>query len=277
MGFHTFYFIIFIIMKMFKKAVASIALVTLVSGIFSTGVSAYSTAQLEAANDLAAKGIINAQADAAGYNLDQNVLRQEIAAVARGVAGLEKTTVAEGIYSDVTATSPNNWAVYSVEALAKADLIAKNDTFRPEDKISKAEAIGMVVKAAFGDAYAYDAAKGTSWQEQVVAFAVENGVASNFTNYDTAATRGFVFDAGSSALAAGETADEEDLLGDLLGGLLGDDTDTDTDTDEETTDEEVVVSGDNVLTVTLSPETPDGTDFPSDADGVLVASYDFTA
>jgi len=263
-------------MNLFKKTVASIALVALVSGIFSTGVSAYSTAQLEAANDLAAKGIINAQADAAGYNLDQNVLRQEIAAVARGVAGLEKTTVAEGIFSDVTATAPNNWAVYSVEALANAGLIAKNPTFRPEDKISKAEAIGMVVKAAFGDAYAYDAAKGTSWQEQVVAFAVENGVAANFTNYDTAATRGFVFDSGSAALAAGETADEDDLLGDLLGGLLGDDedeTDTETDTDTETP----VVSGDNVLTVTLSPETPDGGDLPNTAKWVAVAAYDVTA
>jgi len=263
-------------MNLFKKTVASIALVALVSGIFSTGVSAYSTAQLEAANDLAAKGIINAQADAAGYNLDQNVLRQEIAAVARGVAGLEKTTVAKGTFSDVTATSPNNWAVYSVEALADAGLIAKNATFRPEDKISKAEAIGMVVKAAFGDAYAYDAAKGTSWQEQVVAFAVENGVAANFTNYDTAATRGFVFDSGSAALAAGETADEDDLLGDLLGGLLGDDedeTDTETDTDTETP----VVSGDNVLTVTLSPETPDGGDLPNTAKWVAVAAYDVTA
>lgn len=136
----------------------------------------------------------------------------------------------------------------------------------------------MMVKASFGDAYAYDASKGTSWQEQVVAFAVENGVASNFTNYDTAATRGFVFEAGTAAIAANETADEDDLLGDLLGGLLGDDTDTDTDADTDTdTTDTPVVSGDNVLTVTLSPETPDGGDLPNTAKGIAVAAYDVTA
>lgn len=207
-------------MNLFKKAIASLALVALVSGIFSTGVSAYSSAQLEAANDLAAKGIIVTKADAAGYALNQSVLRQEIAAVARGVAGLPKTTTVSGIFSDVTATSPNSWAVYSVEALAQADLIAKNANFRPEDNISKAEAIGMVVKAAFGDEYSYNPSKGTSWQEQVVAFAVENGVTSNFTDYNASATRGFVFEAGSSALAVtdGDSADDTDLL-DLLGDL----------------------------------------------------------
>lgn len=42
-------------MKIFKKAVSSVVLVALVTGLFATGANAYSTAQLEAANDLAAK------------------------------------------------------------------------------------------------------------------------------------------------------------------------------------------------------------------------------
>jgi hypothetical protein len=136
-------------MKLFKKATAVLALVTLMSGIFSTGVSAYSTAQADAANVLAASGIIVSHSNDADYNLDQNVLRQEIAAVARGVAGLDKKTTCDGTFSDVTATTPNNWACYSVEALADAELIAHNSTFRPEANISKSEAVGMMVKAAY--------------------------------------------------------------------------------------------------------------------------------
>jgi hypothetical protein len=48
----------------------------------------------------------------------------------------------------------------------------------------------MVVKAAFNDEYTYDATLSTTWQQQVVAFALKNGVITdNFTNYDTPATR----------------------------------------------------------------------------------------
>lgn len=261
-------------MKLFNKATAVLALVTLVSGIFSTGVSAYSPAQLEAANALAAKGIIVTKADAAGYNLDQNVLRQEIAAVARGVAGLEKATVCNNVFSDVSAKVPNTWACYSIEALYNANLIASNSTFRPEANISKAEAVGMMVKAAYDGEYVYNSKLSTSWQEQVVAFAVEKGIISPFTNYDTAATRGFVFEVGTSAMSAGSS--EDDLLGDLLGNLLGDTTSTGTGTNTST-GANTVVSGDNILNVTLSPDTPAGATIPGAISGLPVAKFDFTA
>jgi len=244
-------------MNLFKKTTAAVALVTLVSGIFSTGVSAYSTSEIEAANTLAQAGVIVDQsANPAAYNLDQNVLRQEIAAVARGVAGLSKETVYSNVFSDVTATTPNTWAWASVNALANAGLVAKNPTFRPEANISKAEAVGMVVKAAFGDQYSFDSSKGTTWQEQVVAFAVANGVVSSFTNYDTAATRGFVFDAAANAMS---TEDEE--IDDVICALLGTCDDSTTDTTDDTTDTTntgSVVSGGNVE-VSLSPSTPSWT------------------
>ena len=278
-------------MKLLKKAIASIALVALISGLFSTGAFAYSNEQFEAANDLASRDIIVTKADATGYSLNQKVLRQEIAAVARGIAKLSKATEYKGTYSDVTMTTPNDWAWQTVEPLADAGIIAKNATFRPEDPISKAEAIGMMMKATFGSEYSYDESKWTTWQEQVVTFAVEKGVASSFTNYNDSATRGFVFEAGSDALSVietDETKDEGDILSDLLGDLMGDDTD-DTVADDTTTDDTVaddtttddtttdVVSGDNVLTASLSPDTPDSVDLPSGAEWVAVAKFDLTA
>lgn len=263
-------------MNLFKKSTAAVALVTLVSSVFTTGVSAYSTSEIEAANTLAQAGVIVDQsANPAAYNLDQNVLRQEIAAVARGIAGLDKKTTCDGVFTDVSATTPNTWACYSVEALADAGLIAKNAQFRPEANISKAEAVGMVVKAAFDDAYAYDASKGTTWQEQVVAFAVANGIVSNFTNYDTAATRGFVFEAGANAMSSTEDEEMNDIICTLL-GTCGTEEDNTSEEDDNTTVTTPVVTGGNVE-VSLNPSSAaNGTQIPA-VGTIKFASVDFTA
>jgi len=271
-------------MNLFKKTTATIALVALVSGIFSTGVSANSTSEIEAANALAAAGYINNHSDdAAAYNLNQNVLRQEIAAVARGLAGLDKKATCDNTFSDVSATTPNTWACASIEALSDAGLIATNAKFNPEAQISKAEAVGMMVKAAFGSEYAYDSANAASWQEQVVDFAVSKGVVASFSNYNDAATRGFVFEAGNNAdVASTEVADTCDEVSQLL-GLCGDTTtdnmDTTTTTDTTTTDTTTTttVSTVNGLEVMLSPETAAATDVPANVSGIEVMKFDVTA
>ncbi|MBT3727046.1 S-layer homology domain-containing protein [bacterium] len=257
----------------FKKTTATIALVTLVSSVFTTGAFANSSTEAEAANALAAKGYINDHSnDTAAYNLSQNVLRQEIAAVARGVAGLDKKSSCDNSFADTSASTPNTWACYSVEALLDAGLIASNTNFRPEAKISKAEAVGMMVKAAFGSEYSYDTSNSASWQEQVVAFAVSKGVVSNFSNYDTSATRGFVFEAGNNAIIASEEVASEETCDEVskLLGLCGEEEATEEETteevvtEEETTEEETTtpVSTDNVLTAELSADTAEGTDLP---------------
>ncbi len=184
-------------------------------------VSAFTTVQLDSANTLALEGIINDNsATPSNYNLDQNVLRQEIAAVARGVAGLSKTGSCASTFSDVWATVPNTWACLSVEALVNADLIAANDTFRPEDNITKAEGLGMLVKAACGDDYSFNANQSGTWQEQVVAYAAGEAIVSNFTDYNTNATRGWVFEAAANAMVScGEDKEALDILEELLEGI----------------------------------------------------------
>jgi hypothetical protein len=264
-------------MNFFKKTTATIALVSLFSGFFSAGVSADSSTEIEAANALAESGyIVNHSDDTTAYNLNQNVLRQEIAAVARGIAGLEKKTTCDGSFSDVSETTPNTWACYTVEALLDAGLIAANDKFNPETNISKAEAIGMMVKAAFGDEYAYDSSLTTTWQEQVVDFAVSKGIVASFTNYDTPATRGFVFEAGYEAeLASSEVVEECDEVSQLL-GLCDEVTDTDdTDTDNGT-GTVVIVPTDSDLSVDLSPESTLAKSIPQSGT-VSFGKLDFTA
>ena len=148
---------------------------------------------IEAANSLASKWIINNHSDNPDkYNLNDNVLRQEIAAIARGVAWLDKKTKCDNIFSDLSATKPNTWACLNVEPLVEKKLISKNKNFRPEDKITKSEAIAMLIKAIWFD-YNYNTKSSKNWQEQIVEYASNKWLVDNFTDYNTQATRWWIF------------------------------------------------------------------------------------
>lgn len=258
-------------MTLIKKTTASIALAAIASGLLVTGTNAYSTSEVEAANKLAAAGIVNSHTNAADYQLDRQVLRQEIAALARGVAKLEKTTTCSNIFADVTATTPNTWACYSVEALANAGLIARNANFRPESNITKAEAVGMIVKAAYGNEY--QAVAGSDWQKQVVDFAVSKGIVSQFTNYTTPATRGFVFEVAAKALDTKKSGNDlTGLIDSILNG--GDKTTTEPTTDNK---ENNIVRADSNLVVTLSPESPSNGMVPANTSRAVMLAFDVTA
>ena len=281
-------------MSLLKKVASTTALVVLASGIVASGTaSAYTQAQLAAANNLAAQWIINDHSNnPAGYALDQNVLRQEIAAVARGIAGIPKKATCDNEFADVSATNPNTWACYTVEALRDAGKIAANPLFRPEDNITKAEALGMVVKAACDDQYAYDASKGTTWQEQVRDFAVAKGIISTFSDFNALATRGFAFEAGNNAMTACKATDNTSNTGgdDDFNKLLCQldpsqpsckttgNTQTgseNTQTGSENTQTETPVT--TTATVALASDTPAAATIPGGVTGVPVAKFSFTA
>ena len=253
-------------MNLFKKATASVALVALVSGVFSTGVSAYNAADLAAAESLATAGVINTQATAGGYNLDSTITRGEIAKVAANVADITPFTTCEGKFSDVSATVPNTWVCGYVEALLAAGKVSANAEYNSERNLSKAEALKLMLEAA-GHTDIYT--NGATWQEEVVAYAVSNDVlASSFSDYNTSALRGWVFNVADTAM---NTEDEIDLPG-IIPGI--DDIDTDETTD---TTDPVVTPGDNELVVTLSANTPNGATVPGKISGLPVAKFDFTA
>lgn len=253
-------------MTLIKKTTASVALVALTSGLFVSGTSAYSTNELTAANFLAKKGyIVDQTANPANYQLDRQVLRQEIAALARARANVEKTTTCMNVFRDVSATTPNTWACYTVEALANAGLIAKNPNFRPEANITKAEAVGMIVKAAYGSEYAPEAGKG-DWQKQVVDFATAKGVISNFTNYTTPATRGFVIELTANTLKENKDVSLEDLLNQLTGKK-----------EETKKPENNIVRNDSTLAVTLSPENPANGMVVAHSNRAVLLAFDVTA
>jgi len=180
---------------MFKKVISTISLVAITWAISYASYSAVvdNKTELESANSLAEQKIINNHVNnPENYNLSDNVLRQEIAAVARWVAKLPKKWRCDNEFKDLTDTKPNTWACRNVEALADADLIAKNEYFRPEDKITKSETIAMLIKAIWFD-YKFNPNSDKNWQEQIVEYAASKGVVELFTDYNTDATRWWVF------------------------------------------------------------------------------------
>jgi len=128
--------------------------------------------------------IVNRSNNISAYNLEKNVLRQEIAVVTYRLAWLEKKSYCENKFKDITATSPNNWVCGVVEALLEAGLVSPNENFNPERYISKSEALAMMVRALYKHEYRYNPDLTTSWQEQVVGFASKNNIVENFIDYD---------------------------------------------------------------------------------------------
>ena len=176
---------------MFKKLTTTIALLAVTWTM--TFAMSLDTEEIEAANNLAEQWIINNHINnPENYNLTDSVLRQEIAAVARWVAKLDKKDECDNIFDDLSATNPNTWACINVEVLVDNDLISKNTNFRPEDKITKSETLWMLIKAIWFD-YEYDTTNSKNWQEQIVDYAADMDIIEAFTDYDTEATRWWVF------------------------------------------------------------------------------------
>ncbi len=149
--------------------------------------------QREAAKDLAKRWIINNHEDNPSlYNFNEKVVRQELWAITRGIAKLEKSKKCENIFKDLTNIIPNSWACVNIEPLVKNNFIARNDYFRPEENVTKAEVLWMLIKALWFE-YKYNSDLNTSWQEQIVDFASKKWIIEKFTDFNKFATRWFVF------------------------------------------------------------------------------------
>lgn len=169
--------------------------------LWSFFLSSSTFASVDNANYLAWKGIISDKSkNVSEYRLNNNILRQEVAVIALWVHGWSKLNYCSGIFRDVSNIKPNTWACQTIEALEKYDIISDDNLyFNPEKNITKAEVLWMLVKAAFNDEY--ESVKWAwNWQKQVVDFAVSKGIISNFTDYNSKATRSFVFDTWANIL-----------------------------------------------------------------------------
>lgn len=172
-----------------KKNIALLIIFLNILTVFQT--NAYLNSELESANFLAGKWFINDNSrNPSNYNLDKNVLRQEIAKVAVKIAWLTPKSTCENKFNDVSKTNPNDWACPYIEALLNAWIISKNTNFNPTKEISKTEALKIMLKAT-GKEYK---SSSTNWQSEVVKFAFTAWITSNFTDYDAKANRWWIFE-----------------------------------------------------------------------------------
>jgi len=252
--------------SLLKKVTSAVVLTAMVASTVGAVSSTYAaTTEVEAANALAGLGVIADQSsNVSAYRLGDTITRREMLKVMVNLAGVTVENKCEGKFADLPAT---DWGCKYAETALAQGFIAANTNFRPNDNVSKAEALKMVMKAKGIE----KDASATSWEAAYVKAAVTAGlITASFSDYTSASKRGFTFTA-----AANATEEEDDLgLDDLLDG--DDTTDDTTTTSTGETTSPIVKSGD--LEVSLNPESAtNGTTYPLGATAVSVAKYDLTA
>ncbi len=273
---------------LFKKAVASAAALSVVLSIVSpvVGVNA-ADVSVDAANRLATLGIINNNSEnPSAYRLNDSITRWEMAKVMLNLAGEEPNTTCEGKFSDVSAKAPNDWVCGYVEKGLELGFLSANSKFRPNDSITEAETLKMVMEALGVGLDAYDA---KTWVADLTSAAVEAWVISETTTVSglAAAKRSFVFttsDAWVTATDGEGAATDGDLgdLGDLFGDLFGDGTGSGA-TSTGTTSTGTTSTGSDTsvksgsLEITLNPTSPVSQDVPENVSRVAFVVADVTA
>jgi len=143
---------------------------------------------LEAANFLAIEWVIaDKSATPADYRLLDTITRQEVMKIIAKLSGETIEETCAGIYNDVDKTG---WGCKYIEWALEKEYIAANPSFRPEDNITKTEAMKLILKVQ-------DIAKvqeTDNWQEDYMLTAYEYGIIdAKYTDYNADATRGWIF------------------------------------------------------------------------------------
>gem|GEM_PF-2221657 len=119
----------------------------------------------EYANMLAQRGIIEDHSLSSGqYRLNDTISRKEMLKI---MIGLSDATaeICEAVFSDI---STDDWACKYATAGVQHGFIAKNATFRPDDTISKAETLKMILRARN-----IEVPERSDWQSAYVEVALE--------------------------------------------------------------------------------------------------------
>jgi len=188
---------------MLKKIIVSTFVVAL--AIF--WVSAYSNSDIETANFLAEKWVIvDNSSNAANYRLDDTITRREMLKIMMKLSGKTVEDICNGSFSDM---KTGDWGCKYAEAALDNSYIAANSTFRPADNISKIESLKMIMQARSIQRY-----ENEDWRAGYVEKAEDEDLLSYaFTDYNTAATRSWIFRvAGQTFSDYNVEIDESDII-----------------------------------------------------------------
>lgn len=140
----------------------------LLSSLVATSIFAFAYTQVDVdnANYLANKNIITQQSTAAGYRLNDTITRAEVAGIALKVKWMVLPSYqCKWYFSDLR---NNDWRCRAAELAADAGIVSRaNAKFRPQDKITRAEAFAIIYKSA--GIQAQDCGWGPLWFKDVTA------------------------------------------------------------------------------------------------------------
>ncbi len=155
----------------------------------SSFVYAETTNEITAANFLAWKGFIgDNSATPTNYRLSETITRKEMIKIVAKVAGGEVSEKCEGKFRDVA----NDWGCKYIEWALKEWFISSNDgKFRPDEDITKAESLKLILKAK-GIQKLYNT---SNWQEDYVKTVKDLSLISpsEYVEYTAPSRRGWIF------------------------------------------------------------------------------------
>ena len=226
----------------FKKVTAALSATAIAFSTISPVVGVSAASETDAANSLAKLGVIVDQSsNPAQYRLGSSITRREMLKVMMKLSSIQVEDACQGKFADLKAS---DWGCKYAETALANGFIAANPKFRPDDNISKWESLKFILKARW---VSTDDSV-TPFQKKYVDAAVTAGVlSSEFTDYNTAAARGWIFTSADNAISSTSASDSSDSsddsssddsstddlgdddlgLGDLFGDLGDDDDDSD--------------------------------------------------
>lgn len=169
----------------------------------------------KSADFLAEKSIIvDNRKNPENFNLYNWILRQEISWIVFKLTWITENKNCKNIFKDVKITPHNSWACTKIESLFDAWIIAKNDFYRPEHFVTKAEALGFIVNSLYKNEYEEfkKQYKNTAWTKIVVDFLNKKWLLKeNISDVNGIAERWFIFEILANSIKNSENKSEEKI------------------------------------------------------------------
>ncbi len=119
------------------------------------------------------------------------------------ISGKDVPEVCEGVFEDM---SEDDWGCKYAEVALKNGYIAANSEFRPDDNVSKVEALKFIMQAK-------DIPRDTNddWRAGYVSRALSEDILSDsFDDYDSASFRGWIFVTATNTYGDQSTSEPKD-------------------------------------------------------------------
>lgn len=142
---------------------------------------------IDAANRIAILWIIaDYSHNTSWYNLDNTITRREMLKIMMNLSSWNVWEECNWVFKDMN--DSDWWCKYAESAVA-FKFISQNELFRPNDNISKIEAVKMLFQAKWIKPYKMD-----DWRDWYINKWVELGLFNSFSDFDTKVLRAWIFD-----------------------------------------------------------------------------------